>query len=234
MTASRPAAEPLFNAPAPVLVVVASILGAYLLQSRAPDPDAVVRVLGLVPRQVAQGRLWPLLTVVLVHGGWVHAGLNALGALAFGTPVARALGRGGAGAAGAGRAGAGPSGLLRFLAFYLTCGLASSIGYVLLHWGEAIVLVGASGAISGLMGATSRLIDRRGALGPFRSRTVIGMAGAWLLINLLMAVRWIDVGAGGAPIAWEAHLFGYAAGLLLIGPFVRAGEPRSGGTTSNV
>ena len=83
------------------------------------------------------------------------------------------------------------------------------------------MLVGASGAISGLMGATSRLIDRRGALASFRSRTVIGMAAAWGFINLLMALRWIDVGSGGAPIAWEAHLFGYAAGLLLIAPFSR-------------
>ena len=206
MTVSRRVAEPLFNAPTAALVVVASILAGYLIQSRMPDPDAMVRLLGLAPRQVAYGRLWPLLTVVLVHGSWTHAGLNALGALAFGTPVARAFGRGG---------------LWRFLSFYLLCAFVSSLGYVLLHWGEAIVLVGASGAISGLMGGSSRLIDRRGALGPFRSRTVIGMAGAWLVINLLMALRWIDVGSGGAPIAWEAHLVGYVAGLLLIGPFVR-------------
>ena len=204
MTISRPA-EPLFNAPAPVLLVVASILGGYLLQSRAPDPEAVVHALGLSPLQVSEGRAWTLLTVLVVHGSWVHAGLNALGALAFGTPVARACGR---------------RGVLRFLSVYLACGLISSLGYVLLHWSEAIVLVGASGAVSGLMGATSRLIDRPGVLGPFRSRTVVGMAGAWLLINLLMAAQWIDVGAGGAPIAWEAHLIGYAAGLLLIGPIV--------------
>ncbi len=204
MTASRPAAEPPFNAPAAVLVVVASIVLTYLLQSLSPDPDAVIAALGLVPLQVAQGRVWGLLTVMVVHASWAHALLNGLGALAFGTPVARWFGRGGS---------------LRFFAFYLLCGVLSSLGYVLLHWGRADVLVGASAAISGLMGATSRLIDRRGALAPFRSRTVIGMAAAWGFINLLMALRWIDVGSGGAPIAWEAHLFGYAAGLLMIGPF---------------
>ena len=100
----------------------------------------------------------------------------------------------------------------------------SSGGYVLLHWGSGVALVGASGAISGLMGATSRLLDRRSALAPFASRTVIAMAGAWVFINLLMAMGWIDVGAGGAPIAWEAHLIGYAAGLLLIGPASRGLE----------
>ena len=216
MTPSR-SAEPLFNAPAGVLLVVAGILGAYLLQSLAPDPEAVVRAFGLSPLGVAQGRLWPLFTVVVVHGSWVHAGLNALGALAFGTPVARACGRGG---------------VLSFLGFYLACGVISSFGYVVLHWGQAVVLVGASGAVSGLMGATSRLIDRRGALGPFRSRTVVGMAAAWLLINLLMAARWIEVGAGGAPIAWEAHLVGYAAGLLLIGRLVRRVQTSRGGAAA--
>ncbi len=206
MTVSRPPAEPLFNAPWPALVVVASILGAYLLQSLSADPDAVMSGLGLSPAAVARGRLSGLLTVIVVHGSWAHAGLNALGALAFGAPVARWFGRahGGAG---------------RFFVFYLLCGLLASLGYVLLHWGRAEVLVGASGAIAGLMGAASRLIDRRDGLAPFRSRTVIGMAAAWAFINLLMAMRWIDVGAGGAPIAWEAHLVGYAAGLLLIAPF---------------
>ncbi|WP_174301409.1 rhomboid family intramembrane serine protease [Caulobacter sp. S45] len=212
MTTPRPAAEPLFNAPAAVLVVVASIVGGYLLQSLSPDPDVVIAALGLVPLQVAQGQVWSLLTVMVVHASWAHALLNALGALAFGTPVARWFGRGQA---------------WRFFAFYLVCGLLSSLGYVLLHWGRPDVLVGASGAIAGLMGATSRLLDRRGAsargvLAPFRSRTVIGMAAAWGFINLLMALRWIDVGSGGAPVAWEAHLFGYAAGLLLIGPFSRS------------
>ena len=199
----------MFNAPGPVLVLVASILGGYLLQSLAPDSAAVVDWLGLVPREVAHGRIWPLLTVMVVHGSWTHAGLNALGVLAFGTPVARRFG---------------PRGAPRVFAFYLLCGLISSLGYVLLHWGETVVLVGASGAISGLMGAASRLLDRRRALSPFRSRTVLGMAAAWLAINLLMAAGWIDVGAAGAPVAWEAHLIGYAAGLLLIGPFSRLGS----------
>ena len=153
-----------------------------------------------MPLQVAQGRVWGLLTVMVVHASWAHALLNASAPW----PSARRW-----------RAGSGLSGqALRFFAFYLVCGVLSSLGYVLLHWGRADVLVGASGAISGLMGATSRLLDRRGALAPFRSRTVIGMAAAWGFINLLMALRWIDAGSGGAPIAWEAHLFGYAAGLL--------------------
>ena len=208
MTFRRETAEPPFNAPWVVLAVVASILGGYLLQSLAPDPDAVIEGLGLSPLGLAQGRVWELVTVLVVHGSWTHALLNAVGALAFATPVARWFGRAGAG---------------RFFTFYIVCGVASSQGYVAMHWGRPDVLVGASGAISGLMGASSRLLDGRGGLAPFRSRTVIGMAAAWGFINLLMAFRWVNVGTGGAPVAWEAHLYGYVAGLLLIGPFT----PRS-------
>ena len=199
--------EPLFNAPPGVLLVVASILVAYLLQSLAPDPDAVVRALGFAPADLARGRWWELVSVLIVHGGWAHAFLNAIAALAFGTPVARRLGSGAAS-------------LAWFLVFYLACGALGSLGFALVHWGSREVLVGASGAIAGLFGASSRLLGRGPGLAPIRSRTVVVMALAWAVINLFMALRWVDVGAG-APVAWEAHLFGYAAGLLLIAPFDR-------------
>jgi membrane associated rhomboid family serine protease len=204
----RPLREPLFNAPGPVLVVVGSLLLAYLVQSRLAEPNPMVDALALVPAGLAQGRVWTVLSVVLVHGSWTHAGLNALGALAFGTPVARWFG--------ARRAGA------RFLAFYGLCAVASSCGYALLHWGGTTPLVGASGAISGLMGASARLLDRPDRLAPFRSRTVVAMTLAWVAVNALMAVGWIDAGQGGMPIAWQAHLIGYGAGLMLIGPFTPA------------
>jgi membrane associated rhomboid family serine protease len=177
----------------------------------------VIGALGLSARGLRAGRWWTLVSVVVVHGGWTHAMLNALGVLAFGAPVARRLGRGAMGVA-------------WFLGFYLVCGALASLGYVLVHWNGAELLVGASGAISGLMGASSRLLDRdpsgRGSgFAPFFSRTVVGMALAWGVINALMAVGWVDVGAG-APVAWEAHLFGYGAGLLLIAPWSRiAGRP---------
>ena len=86
----------------------------------------------------------------------------------------------------------------------------------------ASVLVGASGAIAGLMGASSRLIERRGFLAPFTSKSVMGMAAAWVAANLAIALVGLDLGTGNAPIAWEAHLIGYAVGLLLIGPLAWA------------
>ena len=57
-------------------------------------------------------------------------------------------------------------------------------------------------------------------------RTVLGMAAAWAIVNVLLGVSGLTPGAVGIPVAWQAHLAGYAAGVLLIGPFARlAGVP---------
>jgi membrane associated rhomboid family serine protease len=83
-------------------------------------------------------------------------------------------------------------------------------------------VVGASGAISGLLGAASRLIQGNGRIGPLFGQTVIGMAIAWAIVNVVLGIvpGWTP-GAMGMPVAWQAHLAGYAAGVLLVGPFAR-------------
>jgi membrane associated rhomboid family serine protease len=196
----------MLNAPWPLLVIVASILGGYALQSLGGHSEAVMQAWGFSPRDLQAGRWTGLVTAIFIHGGWAHAGLNAVGALAFGAPVVRMFGTRG-------------RGVIGFFVFYLICGVLGSLGFALVRWGSPDVLVGASGAISGLMGAASRLADRGPGLAGFMSRTVIGMAVGWVVVNLLIAFTGVDVGQGGQPVAWEAHLFGYAAGLLLIGPF---------------
>jgi len=200
--------EPVFNAPWPVLALVAAIVGGYALQTRVPIEE-VVNSYGFSPARFEAGDWTPLITALFVHGGWGHALMNAGGLLAFGTPVARLFGPRARGA-------------LAFFAFYFVCGAFSSWTYALLHPGDPTPLVGASGAVSGLMGAASRLIAGRGRLGPFFSAPVIGMGIAWVVVNLLVAILGYAPGAGGAPVAWQAHLTGYAAGLLLLGPLAWA------------
>ncbi len=200
--------EPAFKAPWPVLVVVASILGLYAVQALAGRPDQIEAAFGFSPAELKDGRWGGLITALFVHAGWPHALLNAIAALAFGAPVACLLGTG------VWRG-------LAFFAFYILCGVVGSLGFALLHLGSGAVLVGASGAVSGLMGAASRLVERAGGLAPFSNRTVIGMGASWVVVNLLLAVFGFAAASGGAPIAWEAHLFGYAAGLLAIGPVAR-------------
>ena len=151
---------------------------------------------------------------LFLHGGWPHALINSAFILAFGAPVARRLGLDGPGA-------------LAFFGFYLVCGALASLGFAAAHPGSEAVLVGASGAASGLMAAASRLMTRGPGLAPFNSPPVVSMAVSWLGINLVIALlahlglASLNPGTGGAPVAWEAHLAGYAAGLVLFGPLLR-------------
>lgn len=208
MTDPTPAREPVFNAPWTALALTAAIVASFVVQGQiAPQAwqDYALRPLWLLQA----GRWETLVTSLFLHGGWIHTLMNAVGALAFGAPVARLLGL---------RAG----GALAFLLFYLTCGVLGGLGYALVHPDQAIPVVGASGAVSGLMGAASRLIDRRGLLGPVFGRTPVGMSIAWIVVNVLFGMTTLTPGAGGAGIAWEAHLAGFFAGLILVGPLARA------------
>lgn len=209
--------QPAIKAPWPVVLLVLAIVGSYLVQSVWVDETALVITYGFAPIMLHEGRYLPLVTSMFLHGGWAHAGMNALGAMAFGVPTARLLGLGYQSAQGR----ATIHGGLAFLLFFLVCGVLGSLGYGLVHRDGQAILIGASGGVAGLMGAASRMIDRPIGLSPYRSPTVIGMAAAWIIVNLLMALTGLAPGTGGIAIAWEAHLFGYAAGLLLIGPAAR-------------
>lgn len=206
----KPAREPIFNNGAwPVLLLAGLILAAYALQSRLLPPP-FDEVLAFRPHDVIDGHAWTLLTSMFAHGNWAHAGMNAAFILAFGTPVARFFGV----------RGAGP---WIFYGFYLLCGVVACLGFAALHWGAVAGLIGASGAASGLMGAAARLIGGEGRPGKVFSRAVLSMGAAWLIVNLIMAAVGAAVipGAGDAAIGWEAHLAGFAAGVLLLGPFAR-------------
>jgi membrane associated rhomboid family serine protease len=210
----RPAREPVFNAPGAAIALVAVIIGGYAVQSRFPL-DAVVDRFGFAPRDLTEGRWQTLATALFVHGNWAHALMNGAFALAFATPVARFFGE---------RA----RGTTVFFLFYMVCGVLSSLGFAAVHPGGVEPLVGASGGVSGLIGAASRLMAGRGRVGPILSQPVLGLGGAWLVMNGIIAVvggQFLP-GAGNGGVAWEAHVAGFLAGLLLIGPFAPLAERR--------
>lgn len=196
--------QPVFNAPWPAVLLAAVILGGYGAQGFAP-PETVARF-AFSSSALAQGRYETLVTALFLSGGWAHALVNAAMALAFGTPVARAFGLRGEGVA-------------ALLLFYLVCGAFANLGYGLVRPGSDALVVGASGAVSALMAATARIIAGRGRVGPILSSPVIGMSVAWIVVNLIVAVLGFAPGMGDGGVAWEAHLFGFAAGLVLAGPF---------------
>jgi membrane associated rhomboid family serine protease len=196
--------EPLFKGPWPVWTIAGAILASYAVQSLLLTDEGAL-AFAVVPAGLARGDWPPLITALFIHGGWAHAGMNAVGALAFGAPAARYLGLGGKGGFG-------------FFLLFLACGVLSSLGYALLHWHDLRPMAGASGAVSGLLGASTRLLERRTQLSPLATRTVVASTAAWIVINGAMGALHYAPGLGEVQIAWEAHIIGYFAGLLLIGP----------------
>ena len=203
----RPLREPLLTAPWTIVALSGGLVILYALQCLALSQAQVI-ALGLSPVSLATGRWQGLFTSQFLHASWAHVLMNSVAALAFGPPVARLLGTDARGAA-------------VFFAFYLACGALAGLGYAGLNPHQADVLVGASGAVSGLLGAASRLIQGHGRIGPLLGSTVVGMAIAWAIVNVILGVSGLTPGAAGLPVAWQAHLAGYAAGALLIGPFAR-------------
>ena len=150
---------------------------------------------------------WTLLTYMLLHGDWMHLTFNSLWLLVFGTPVARYLGS------------------RRFLLVCLLAGLAGALASLVLHWGQMVFVVGASGAVSGLLAAAIPIMYGKRVMGGARPLTfgeflasprALMFTAIWLALTLFSgAAGWTGnsfMSEGG--IAWEAHLGGFAGGLL--------------------
>jgi membrane associated rhomboid family serine protease len=198
-----------------VLSVVATLIATHVLRLVLGFPP---EALALDARSLAAGRWASLITHLLVHASWTHVLLNSVFVLSFGAPVARYMGRGLLGG-------------IKFIVFFLACGALAGLGFTALAryfmGPEPWALVGASGAASGLMGATARLIEGRGRPGSLFGRTVVGWTVVWILINAALGLSGLTPGSEGAPVAWQAHVLGYFAGLILIplfGARSRAGD----------
>ncbi len=216
---SQPSREPIFKAPPAALLLAASIPGFYCLQILMPDQGMAY---AFRPVSLVEGGWWPgVATSMILHGGWPHALINAAFALAFAPPVARLF--------------SGPRGALVFFAYYIVCGLVGTLGYGLVHLGSDAPMIGASGAVTGLLGGAVRLIGARNGPTPLKDRRVVGATVMILALNAATGLIGLSPGMGAANIAWEAHVFGYMAGLLLIGPFYRIfgrrDEPEAGAPT---
>ncbi len=164
--AGPPPRERIFNAPLLAVLLAASMPALYFFQERSRD-----NWLGLAfaPVDLVDARYGGLVTSMLVHGGWVHALMNAVAALTFGAPVARLF--------------RGPVGVGVFLALYICAGIFAALGYALVHLGSSDTMVGASGAVFGLIGAATRLLGGGGRVLPLTSRAVITTSIAWMAVN---------------------------------------------------
>lgn len=151
-----------------------------------------------------RGGLYTVITHMFMHGGWFHLIGNLWFLWIFGDNVEEALGHG------------------HFLLFYLLCGIAAAAAQMTTSPASAIPMVGASGAIGGVMGGYARLFPHARIytlifLGFFIttvSLPAIIMLGYWFLIQLLGGIPALSSTGGG--VAFWAHIGGFLAGVLLV------------------
>jgi membrane associated rhomboid family serine protease len=148
-------------------------------------------------------------TYALLHGGFAHLIINMVWLAAFGSPLENRIGA------------------TRFIVFFAVTGLAAAGLFYIIHPDGQSPLVGASGSISGMMGAAARFafrIDRSSGKAAFagaplpmrdvlRSRGTMTFLAVWMVVNL--ATGLIGLAPGDeSQIAWEAHIGGFAAGFF--------------------
>jgi membrane associated rhomboid family serine protease len=175
-----------------------------LIPQRLFSPQAAAR--GAVPVAAT------VFTSMFVHGGFLHIAGNMLYLWIFGNNVEDSMGR------------------VRFIFFYFLCGLLAAYSHAVANASSAVPMIGASGAISGVLGAYLMLYPRARVLTlvafGLYIRTVelpaMFVLGFWFVLQFLSAL----VSAGtGEGVAWYAHVGGFVAGMALIGMFKQKKVP---------
>jgi membrane associated rhomboid family serine protease len=218
--------EPILRAPRAVIVCLALLIIVHVGTLFLSDAqfESFIATFALFPDQVAQFG-WgdvgfnlktlltfaPFITYAFLHADFLHLIFNSVWFLIFATAVARRIGTG------------------RFLRLSFITAVVAALTHLAFHWGSPSPVVGASGIVSGLMGASFRfiLIDPATtpvwppARLPLFSRPVMTWSAVWILLNIVLGVTGFTPEGFGRVIAWEAHIGGFLAGLLFFPLFDR-------------
>ncbi len=170
-------------------------------------PPQYIYTLNLVRSAVP----WNLLTAMFLHGGFMHILGNMWFLWIFGDNVEDAMGH------------------FRYLIFYILSGLIASFTHILFHPGSAVPMIGASGAISGVLGAYfllypgARIISL--AFLGFVITTIALPAylylGVWIFIQIIFGFGSIGAHGAASGVAWFAHIGGFFGGMLIMPLFAR-------------
>jgi membrane associated rhomboid family serine protease len=231
--------EPIFNIPRVVLAVTASMIAihagrAFLLGIGSPADDEFLGLFAFITDRYGASpfglrafpggfgaEIWTFATYALLHADFSHLAMNSLWFVAFGTPVARRFGA------------------LRFLLLFVITAAAGAAAFLVIHGQNGAVLIGASAVASGMMGAAARFAfqpngpitlwqqnDERVYQVPalpltaaLRDRRILVFLAVWFGVNLLFGLVPIPSLTEGQTIAWESHIGGFLAGLLLFSVF---------------
>jgi len=203
-------------------LIVANVLAFFLELSRPTEGalQSFIQAWGVVPREYsAHTDLVPhiplpfwstLLTSMFLHGGWMHLGGNMLYLWIFGDNLEKVMGH------------------VRFLMFYIVCGVAAGLAHIFFNARSNVPTVGASGAISGILGGYMLLFPRNRVRvmmrGGITAVPAYVMLGLWIVIQVVSGA--MNQGGEGGGVAFMAHIGGYVAGLVLVKLFA-AGRTRT-------
>jgi membrane associated rhomboid family serine protease len=239
----EPERQPFLRVPTIVAGLIAVIIVAHVARTMAPSALSNEILLNyaffparyshafLVAHNAAPQTFWdraiPFVSYMFLHANYTHLFVNCVWLLPFGAIVARRFGA------------------FAFLLFFFVCGIFAAVAHLAAFWGSTDFAIGASGAISGVMAAGFRIIapveasdlqsfaaavsgqvEFRSPLAPVFSPRILMWTALWLLVNLVAGVSGLGGGPGTGPqmIAWQAHMGGYLAGLVLAGPFDALGR----------
>ena len=211
------ARKPVFNAPAVVVILIAVLAFIHAALALAGTNWQVwfLYAFAFIPSRLVQpvfpvlpgSGLWSFLTYAFLHGSWLHLLFNCVWLLVFGTPTARYFGG------------------ARFLLLAAVAAIGGALASLALHWGETVIMIGASGAVSGLLGASVPIIYARptgvGGRRPAALHELLTDRKA-LIFMVVFFIITILSGASGwtgnsfmeeGGIAWEAHIGGFVFGL---------------------
>jgi membrane associated rhomboid family serine protease len=234
----EPERQPLLRVPASAAGLIAALVIAHVARVMSPllTQQAIIENYAFFPMRYSHAYLvahnvspqsfWdraiPFVSYIFLHANFTHLAINCAWLLPFGSIVARRFG------------------VVLFLTLFLVCGVAGAAAHLATHWGTADYAVGASAAIAGLMAVGFRVIAPINAvdvqsyraavsgdpafeqpLAPLLSLRFLGWTAVFVAINVVAGRTGLGAGPGPGPdlIAWQAHIGGYLAGMLLAGPF---------------
>jgi membrane associated rhomboid family serine protease len=207
--------------------------------------DWTVDVFGFIPKRYDStlvdltfpggegAKVWSFVTYSLLHANLSHIGFNVLWLLPFGSALARRFGA------------------FRFFLFMAVTAVAGALAHLVTHEHAVAPMIGASASVSGTMAAAIRFAFVQGSFLSFsrgdaeaaarvpalslwralRNPRVVAFLAIWFGVNIIFGVGSIAIGAEGASVAWQAHIGGFVAGLILFSLFDPV--PRAGGDAAS-
>jgi membrane associated rhomboid family serine protease len=226
--------EPILTLPGALTAYVVLIAVIHLRVLLPPELENwTIDVFGFIPKRYdstllnitfpggAGAKAWTFVTYSLLHANLSHIGFNVLWLLPFGSALARRFGP------------------VRFFAFMAVTAAAGALAHLVTHEHAIAPMIGASASVSATMAAAIRFAFVQGSFLSFsrgdadaaakvpalslgralRNKRVLTFLAVWFGVNIIFGIGSIAIGADGASVAWQAHIGGFLAGLMLFSLF---------------